>query len=72
MNAGENDLWLLKIDAQGTIVWQQTFGGSDLEFGFDALETIDNGLLLVGESKSPDFNTLQNKGLTDLVVIKMK
>ncbi len=71
-NTGENDLWLLKINAQGTIVWQQTFGGSDLEFGFDAIETSDNGLVLVGESLSTDFSALENKGGTDLVLIKIK
>jgi hypothetical protein len=71
-NAGENDLWLLKIDAQGTILWQQTFGGTDLEFAFDAIETTDNGLLLVGESKSTDFNAFENKGGTDLILIKIE
>ncbi|NNJ87904.1 MAG: hypothetical protein HKP53_00755 [Eudoraea sp.] len=71
-NAGENDLWLLKIDAQGTIVWQQTFGGTDLEFAFDALETSDNGLVIVGESISTNFNTLENKGGTDLILIKIE
>ncbi len=71
-NAGENDLWLLKIDAQGTILWQQTFGGTDLEFAFDAIETSDSGLILVGESKSTDFNALENKGGTDLVLIKIE
>ncbi|MGB5645528.1 MAG: hypothetical protein WBM55_00305, partial [Muriicola sp.] len=71
-NAGENDLWLLKIDAQGRLIWQQSFGGADLEFGFDALESKDGGLLLVGESKSTNFNTLQNKGGTDLILIKIE
>lgn len=72
LNAGENDIWLLKIDSQGNPVWQQTFGGSDLDYGFDALESNDGSLLLVGESKSTDFNTLENKGLTDLVFLKIE
>ncbi|MGB5377861.1 hypothetical protein [Muriicola sp.] len=71
-NAGENDLWLLKIDAQGRIIWQQSFGGADLEFGFDALESKDGGLLLVGESNSTNFKSLQNKGGTDLILIKIE
>jgi hypothetical protein len=72
MNAGENDIWLLKIDSRGNLVWQQTFGGSDLDYGFDALESSDGSLLLVGESISTDFNTLENKGLTDLVFLKIE
>jgi hypothetical protein len=71
-NAGENDLWLLKIDAQGRLIWQQSLGGADLEFGFDALETNDNGFILVGESKSTNFSTLQNKGGIDIILIKIE
>ena len=71
-NAGQNDLWVLKIDPQGQILWQQAYGGTDLEFGFDALETLDGGILLVGESKSTDLFPLVNKGGTDLVVIKIE
>ena len=71
-NAGQNDLWVLKIDPQGQIRWQQAYGGTDLEFGFDALETGDGGILLVGESKSTDLFPLVNKGGTDLIVIKIE
>ncbi|QBA65461.1 hypothetical protein [Muriicola soli] len=71
-NAGENDLWVLKIDAQGQLIWEQAYGGTNLEFGFDALETEDQGILVVGESNSTDLFPLLNKGGTDLVVIKIE
>ncbi|MCL6266763.1 hypothetical protein [Flagellimonas myxillae] len=71
-NKGENDLWVLKTDAQGTIEYQQTFGGSGIDFGFDAIESADGSLILVGETASDDFQGLQPKGMTDLVVIKIK
>lgn len=71
-NAGENDIWLIKTDANGNLVWQKTFGGMDLDYGFDAIETDDNAILLVGETTSTDFSNLQNKGMSDAVVIKIK
>ncbi|MBT8302668.1 MAG: hypothetical protein KJO63_15195, partial [Maribacter sp.] len=71
-NRGENDLWLLKTDENGELIWQETFGGSDLDYGFDVIENLDKSVLLVGESSSTDFPTLQNKGLSDAVVIKIK
>ncbi len=71
-NAGENDMWLLKIDALGTPVWQRSFGGADLDFGFDALETKEGHLLLVGETKSSRMETLENKGLTDVILLKVE
>lgn len=71
-NAGENDIWLIKTDADGNMVWQKTFGGTNLDYGFDAIETDDNAILLVGETTSTDFSNLQNKGMSDAVVIKIK
>lgn len=71
-NAGQNDLWVLKIDREGQLLWQQSYGGSDLDFGFDAVETSDGGILLVGESKSTDLSPLTNQGGTDLIMIKIE
>lgn len=71
-NSGENDLWFLKTDAKGNMVWQKTFGGGDIDLGFDAVENVDKTVFLVGETSSSDLLNLENKGLSDLVVIKIK
>ncbi|MGB5371630.1 MAG: hypothetical protein WBN18_14480, partial [Flavobacteriaceae bacterium] len=71
-NAGENDLWAIKTDQDGKLTWQKSFGGTGLDFGFDALETDDNGIVLVGETASLDFLGLPNKGQTDMVLLKIK
>lgn len=70
-NAGENDIWLIKTDAEGNLVWQDSFGGSDLDYGFDAVESMDKSIVLVGESISADFPNIQNKGKSDVLVIKI-
>ncbi|WP_190810519.1 hypothetical protein [Flagellimonas sp. S3867] len=71
-NMGENDLWIIKTDAQGNIEYQKTFGGSGLDYGFDAIENTEGSLILAGETASSDFPELQSKGMTDLVIIKIK
>ena len=71
-NAGQNDLWIIKIDSNGTFLWQQAFGGTGLEFGFDLIETTDGGILLAGEGSSSDMFPLENKGGTDLILIKIE
>ena len=71
-NAGENDIWLIKTDSKGNMTWQKTFGGEGLDFGFDALETENGSIILVGETASTNFSNLQNKGNSDLVVMKIK
>ena len=71
-NMGENDLWIIKTDDNGALIWQQTFGGTDLDYGFDVIENKDKSILVVGESTSEDFPNLQNKGMSDVIVIKIK
>ncbi len=71
-NQGENDIWVLKTDSDANLIWQGSFGGSNLDYGFDAVENLDKSILLVGESSSDDFTNLINKGLSDVVIIKIR
>ncbi|MBA4850567.1 3-coathanger stack domain-containing protein [Emticicia sp. BO119] len=49
---GDADYWVLKIDANGTKIWDKTFGGSDMDFLTSVVQTSDGGYLLTGESGS--------------------
>jgi len=69
---GENDIWVLRTDDAGDMIWQHSFGGSGLDFGFDAIENDDKSVLLVGESASMDLDDLPNRGGTDLLVVKIR
>ncbi|WP_181899480.1 hypothetical protein [Flagellimonas nanhaiensis] len=69
---GENDLWVIKTDAQGNLTYQQSFGGANLDFGFDVLENSNGSLVVVGETASDLFQDIGSKGMTDLVIIKIK
>lgn len=71
-NAGENDIWLIKTDASGNMVWQKSFGGSGLDFGFDVVETSTGAVIIVGETSSTDFEGVENRGKSDAVIIKIK
>jgi len=43
---GEKDIWVLKLNAQGNIIWQKPFGGTGDDSGC-AVEPADGGALLV-------------------------
>tara|TARA_R110000737_G_scaffold2302_2_gene6474 strand:- start:2830 stop:4173 length:1344 start_codon:yes stop_codon:yes gene_type:complete len=72
LNNGENDIWLVKTNAFGDLVWEKSFGGSGLDFGFDLLENADGSILIVGESSSTDFGSISSKGNVDLILLKIK
>ena len=75
-NHGELDLWLLKLDQYGNIVWQKCLGGSNYDYGEDIKASTDGGYIILGETHSLDgdiktrhINNIQNAG--DVWVIKV-
>ena len=49
---GANDYWVIKYDVDGTVEWQQAYGGSGNDNLFAILQTADGGYLLGGTSFS--------------------
>ncbi len=49
---GLSDYWIVKIDAQGTIQWQNTIGGSGTDSAFYIQQTSDGGYIIGGSSDS--------------------
>ncbi len=47
--AGESDICLLRTDASGNHVWNQSYGGIGEEWGFSLITCIDGGFLLTGQ-----------------------
>lgn len=46
--AGSDDLYLVKTDAQGTLQWSTTYGGSSVEYGQSLDTTRDGGYIITG------------------------
>ncbi|WP_282134637.1 hypothetical protein [Seonamhaeicola maritimus] len=71
-NNGQNDAWVIKIDSSSKIEWQKSIGGSDIDLAYDAIELNDKSVIVVGESSSSDIDILENKGFSDVLIIKTK
>ncbi len=52
MVGGYNDCWVVKVDAQGAIQWQNTIGGNLAEDLRSIKQTTDGGYILGGTSQS--------------------
>jgi len=50
--SGASDVWVLKLDAAGHLLWQSAFGGSDLDIANGMDLTDDGGCIIVGRSRS--------------------
>jgi hypothetical protein len=53
-NHGAKDAWLVKINEQGAILWEKTFGGTNEDYALDATPVSDGGTLFCGQVVSND------------------
>jgi len=53
-NHGGIEFWIMKLDKDGNIIWQKTYGGSAWEFASDIAVTPDGGYIVVGKTCSKD------------------
>lgn len=47
-NFGFHDFWVLKLNANGDVIWEQSFGFSGNDRSFSAIETLDGGYIVSG------------------------
>ena len=52
MGAGKTDVWIVKLDKRGDLVWDKTFGGSENDEAHSIIQTEEGDYIVVGETKS--------------------
>lgn len=69
-NHGDFDYWLVKIDPDGNLLWENNFGGSFSDWGFDVKQTPDGGYLMAGSTFSDNGDVSSNNGFYDYWLVK--
>jgi hypothetical protein len=70
-NHGDSDIWVVKTDALGNLIWQKCLGGTKRDVGYGIKETTDNGLIICGQSYSNDGNVTGHIGNSDVWLVKL-
>ena len=81
-NHGDGDLWVFKIDATGTLLWQKALGGSSLENYFspgggsgidrgNILTASDGSVYILCNTQSFNGDVSGNHGISDNWIVKM-
>ena len=52
--SGGSDIWLLRYDNNGNLIWSKTFGGPLNDFGYSVEETTNGNIIFSGSYQSPD------------------
>jgi len=73
-NNGSYDVFLIKIDTNGNLIWNKNYGGSGYE-GISQdnalIETNDGNFIFVGYTTSNDFDISNNNGGYDVWIVKV-
>ncbi len=62
---GNADAWLIKINDNGDLLWQKSYGGSQFDTGRNIIEKPDGDLIIFGTSRSIDQDVSINYGQSD-------
>ena len=69
----QGDAWAVKVNANGDIAWNRTFGGKNYDGAFAAVATTDGGFMVAASTnsnKTGDVGT--NHGGSDIWMLKLK
>src|SRR5690606_8342978 len=70
-NNGASDFWIVKLDTDGNIEWEKTYGGSNFDDLSKITETESGDFVLIGSSFSNDGIFSNNHGNSDIAIVKI-
>ncbi|AXT52046.1 hypothetical protein D1818_14810 [Aquimarina sp. BL5] len=68
---GSYDFWVVKINTEGTKVWEKSYGGSEIDVGYAIASSGDGKYVVVGDSRSDNGDISDPKGNADLWMIQI-
>jgi hypothetical protein len=65
------DVWVVKINSTGNIIWSKCYGGTNNDGGYGITHTSDGGYIFAAETSSNDVQVTGNHGLADIWLVKI-
>ena len=73
-HGGFTDIWAVRIDTIGNIIWQKCFGGSESDWSGELCQSDDGDFFIIGETSSHDGDVYGNnswQGSSDIWMFKL-
>jgi PKD repeat protein len=70
-NHGGGDLWIVKLNESGDLVWQRCLGGKQGDYAHSIQQTADGGYVVAGLTASNNGDVSGNHGDWDYWVVKL-
>ncbi|MGB9562019.1 MAG: hypothetical protein ACPL6C_04315, partial [bacterium] len=65
------DMWVVKLDSLGEIIWERSIGGVGRDEGYDITQVDDGGYVVVGATYADGNDVPGNHGASDFFVAKL-
>ncbi|MBA3985295.1 MAG: T9SS type A sorting domain-containing protein, partial [Flavobacteriales bacterium] len=71
VNNGSDDMWIVRIDETGEIIWEKSLGGSNIEELTSLIINSDESYMVSGYTNSTDGDITSNNGNYDAWLVKL-
>lgn len=68
---GSYDIWVVKVDQSGSLLWERSIGGTAYDKGQALIETSDGDYIVLGQSFSNDGDISEAGGSSDIVLARL-
>jgi hypothetical protein len=68
---GGTDYWVVRLNSEGGLLWQQCLGGTGSDVAYSLIQTFDKGFAIAGYSGSVNGDVTGNHGAGDVWVVKL-
>jgi IPT/TIG domain-containing protein len=68
---GSTDMWVVKLNANGTIAWQKSLGGAESEQAMQVTPAKNGGCTIGGYTTSSDGDVTSNHGANDSWIVRL-
>lgn len=70
-NHGDTDIWVAKLSATGSLLWQKALGGTSSEIAYGIVQTTDGGYVIAGSTSSTNGDITSSHGFGDVWIVKL-
>lgn len=56
-------IWIMKMNDNGDLIWEETYGGTGRDYGNSVIPHSENGFIVVGRSRSDDGDVKEKPGI---------
>ena len=68
---GSYDMWVIKLDNEGNLLWEKSFGGKGYDGGNAVIENSYGNIMILGQTNSLDNDITDPLGSSDFFLVNM-